>query len=172
MCNQPDCSCNDHKSDCGCSDCGCGDCGCNDCGCNDCGCSHTFIETYKVPFIDSVPLIPDTTVRTESSGYVTNYESKGKLRVKHHNKDDTPPKYFKSTVESELLKMNAEELMFINKYGTYVMQYSYKPNNGKKGDIIVEGCVYGSTGLYSTMNGAFEVIKGAHNLRYVVTFNK
>lgn len=173
MCNQTPCSCNDHNNDCGCGDCGCSDCGCDDCGCGDCGCGHIFIETYKIPIIDSVPVLPNTTVRNESSGYVTNYESKGKLGTKHHSKTETyEPKYFKSTVQSEILKMNADEVMFINKYGSYVMQYSYKPNNGKKSDILAEGCVYGSTGLYSTMSGGFEVIKGALNLRYVVTFNK
>jgi hypothetical protein len=52
------------------------------------------------------------------------------------------------------------------------MQYSYQSNVGKKGDIVSEGVVYGSTGKFSCLKGRFEVIKGLHNARYLVIFEK
>ena len=173
--NNYGCNCSNNYG-CSCSnDCGC-DCS-NDCGCDyssdcECDCSdgcnpkYKFVEIYKIPFHSPIIVPPNSTVRSEDSGYITDYKYDTKYDI------DVDPKYFRSIVESSVINMSNEQLTFVNAYGSYVMQYSYKVGSGKKNDIIACGLVYGATGKFAPFNGKFEAIKGLNNIKFVVTFTK
>lgn len=174
MCNSKFCSCNEpsnYNSSCGC---GCNDCDC-DCGCDNdysdhcgCGCEnqHKIVEIYKIPFFSHPVLPPNSTVQSQDSGFIKDYKYATKYEI------DVEPRYFRTITDSSVINMSNEEITFINVYGSYLFQYSYKPKSGKKGDLIATGTVYGKTGKFENLHGTFEVLKGLNNANITVTFDK
>jgi hypothetical protein len=163
------CGCNDYSNDCECdsdySDDSCCECEC-ECECDGCGKHHKIIEIYKIPFPSHPVLPPNSTVQNQDSGFITDYKHDTNYEI------DVEPRYFRTTVDSSVINMANEQITFINVYGSYVFQYSYKLKSGKKGDIVARGKVYGATGKFEKLNGTFEVIKGLNNVKIIATFDK
>lgn len=160
------CGCNDYSNGCGC---GCDNDYSDNCGCGcECGCEsiHKIVEMYKIPFSSHPVLPPNSTVQSQDSGYVTDYKYATKYEI------DVEPRYFRTTVDSSVINMATEQITFINVYGSYMFQYSYNLNTGKKDDIIASGSVYGATGKFENLYGKFEVTLGLNKMKIVATFDK